>query len=184
MQKRKAKLRIIWLRVVLIVPPFSASLIATHLLKLLDIGAALSLLSFFVLVLFHAVDLYREHDPLPFFAGFFSYLALNLNIISQFAVIYGKVGLFDSAGSIVKDRWTTGYFSILTWAGANYGDLRPTAAARPWVVGETLAGYVALGLLLVLVILALERGSKKIPAKEQQKAQRVAHTTSRISDIL
>ena len=164
--------------------PFGGSLLATYLLSSPGVGAALSLFSFFVMVLYLSLYLHREHDPFPFLAGLFNYAALNFNIVAQFAVIYRKVGLLDGAGSVVREPGAAGYFSILTWAGVNYGDLRPTAAARAWVVAETLVGYIALGLLVVLVILAFERGVKRIPPKEYRKTQRADPTTPRISDIL
>lgn len=106
---------------------------------------------------------------ISFLGGLVSYILLNLNSIVQFANIYRETGLLDSANQLTKGKWDTLYFSVLSWTGASYGDFMPTPEAKPWVIGETVAGYISLAILVSLIVIVFEKGKIKPVQKSKRR---------------
>lgn len=74
-------------------------------------------------------------------------------LIVIFAAAYCQLGLVSATdGSPVSDRRTALYFSVITLTTVGYGDIVPSAAARPLVCVEALCGFVVFGVLVSLVI--------------------------------
>lgn len=74
-------------------------------------------------------------------------------LIVMFAAVYCQVGLISAVdGSLVSDRRAALYFSVITLATVGYGDIVPSAAARPYVCLEALCGFLVFGFLVGLVI--------------------------------
>jgi hypothetical protein len=75
--------------------------------------------------------------------------------------IYMRLGIIDSAATVVHDRESCLYFSIVTFTTLGYGDYRPTLDGRMVSATEALTGYVFLGVFISMI-------SSYVSAKKQE----------------
>jgi hypothetical protein len=79
-----------------------------------------------------------------------------LGLLLCFAVwtysdIYMRLGIADATSTVVYDRESCLYFSIVTFTTLGYGDYRPTLDGRMVAATEALTGYVFLGVLISMI---------------------------------
>lgn len=65
--------------------------------------------------------------------------------------IYMKLGILDVSSTVVRDRESCLYFSIVTFTTLGYGDYRPTLDARMVAATEALTGYVFFGVFISMI---------------------------------
>jgi hypothetical protein len=143
-------------------------IVVASILKATAISTIASITFYFGIMLLWAWGI-ASNRVISLSTAIFSYITINLVVIDRFARIYRETGLLDSTGQIDTGKWETTYFSVLSWTGMSYGDLLPTSAARPWVVGETVIGYVSLAILVSLIVIVFERGRIKPAAKPKRR---------------
>ncbi|WP_250491491.1 potassium channel family protein [Caballeronia sp. INML2] len=65
--------------------------------------------------------------------------------------IYMKLGILDVSSTVVHDRESCLYFSIITFTTLGYGDYRPTLDGRMVAATEALTGYVFFGVFISMI---------------------------------
>jgi hypothetical protein len=65
--------------------------------------------------------------------------------------IYMRLGIVEGASSIVHDRESCLYFSIITFTTVGYGDYHPTHDGRMVAATEALTGYVFFGVFISMI---------------------------------
>ncbi|SAK81195.1 Ion channel [Caballeronia hypogeia] len=65
--------------------------------------------------------------------------------------IYMKLGILDVSSTVVHDRESCLYFSIVTFTTLGYGDYRPTLDGRMVAATEALTGYVFFGVFISMI---------------------------------
>ena len=71
-------------------------------------------------------------------------------VLVAFANEYCAKGMTETAhpGTLRHDKPTALYLSVMTLTTVGYGDVVPSAEARPYVCGEALSGFALFGLLV------------------------------------
>ena len=93
-----------------------------------------------------------------------------LLVIGLFTVGYALLGVRDSASGQTLYEFRSGlYLSVITIATVGYGDVLPTAAARPLAMFEALGGYALLGVWVATIMRALETPRAERAGAERSK---------------
>ncbi|MEX4002061.1 potassium channel family protein [Paraburkholderia sp. EG285A] len=65
--------------------------------------------------------------------------------------IYMRIGIVEGASTVVHDRESALYFSIITFTTVGYGDYHPTLDGRMVAATEALTGYVFFGVFISML---------------------------------
>ena len=119
----------------------SYSLLSPRSDAILD-GALMFLLAALVLVTSRRMDLLVQLAALG--------LLLSMTVWS-YSDIYVRMGIVEGVSTIVHDRESALYFSIITFTTVGYGDYHPTLDGRMVAATEALTGYVFFGVFISML---------------------------------
>jgi len=77
-------------------------------------------------------------------------LLLGMTIWS-YSDIYMRLGIVEGSSTVVHDRESCLYFSIITFTTVGYGDYHPTHDGRMVAATEALTGYVFFGVFISML---------------------------------
>nr|WP_010133365.1 ion channel [Microbulbifer agarilyticus] len=83
--------------------------------------------------------------------AFIYFVVIIVVEIAGFAALYEREGIVCE-GRLVKDAYTSIYFSIVTWTTLGYGDCVPTPAMRQWAALQAVLGYIMMAIFTALVL--------------------------------
>ncbi len=96
------------------------------------------------------------------------YLLLAPIFIYCFSNVYREFGITHD-GTTTHVFWDLLYFSTVTWTTLGYGDFRPTEDARIWAAAEAFIGYIYMGILVGITIVAFKREAGRYEKRPSKK---------------
>ncbi|MCA0899739.1 ion channel [Microbulbifer agarilyticus] len=93
--------------------------------------------------------------------AFIYFVVIIIIEIAGFAALYEREGIVCE-GSLIKDAYTSFYFSVVTWTTLGFGDCVPTSHIRHWAALQAILGYVMMAIFTALILNFL---GGRIPAK-------------------
>ena len=122
---------------------FRASLISTYILIFVLNYEIFKFLKFLLSGMLRASFALKEIVWLIFLA------MVNIHL---FAILYFTVGIVDGNDVIVRDLYTSYYFSIVTWTTLGYGDYSPAENYRLTAAVQAILGYIYMAILLGIFV--------------------------------
>ncbi|GAB2510732.1 ion channel [Microbulbifer agarilyticus] len=98
--------------------------------------------------------------------AFIYFVVIIIIEIAGFAALYEREGIVCEGG-LIKDTYTSFYFSIVTWTTLGYGDCVPTPHIRHWAALQAILGYVMMAIFAALVLNFL---NGRVPAKGDRES--------------
>lgn len=93
--------------------------------------------------------------------AFVYYFLLLVFTIATFTAIYEMEGIICS-GVVVRETYTSFYFSVVTWTTLGYGDCLPTEDIRHLAAIQALMGYLMMAIFIgVFMSLMVNQGTEQ-----------------------